>query len=724
MWSSTGSFEITSLILSRPVGEQQLFRKLLPNILIAIMSLIVTYTILEVVYRLYRYRELISEYHEYSFETVESPLVLFDENIGYRYKPNSELRWRRFDANNDPQLSNRVSVNNLGHISPTDDSVSKPRGEFRIAILGDSFTASVTNDIPWPSILEERLNDDDHLKDFLGASEIKVINFGMAGTGITQWVNVYDYEVSRFNPDFVIVNFITRDILRKFKYFSTVKPVSATDDYQITLICNSPPATIENKECSLGRVIILDSDTLEDKDALSRIKREIYDERIGQLQWVSPYPELLSRTLGKQLGLQTSLNLNSRFLHRYDNEDKAIKDSIDALRAITSKHAQVLILHNPVYEEIISNDAFPSLLTRLMWEAQALEIVPMVNFLPNRPITNFFPDRYRNQDIDIERLFIPNDGHFSNYGAETYAQLAYLVVKEYLLYGEDQVAGFPAPQSNETLRSGDEDIIWGSGWYIQGKLYNRSARLMGQTGTLLIDEPKPTMTRLSISAFSLMSHEVKVTMIVNGVPIEVFQLEPTSGVPDTHFTYTFPLVSGSNEVEFEVQPVGGPSPQWDPRLYLGVYNITQLATLGVADVMPTHQKQINLADKIEFIGYDQNTDTVHAGDTLHLTLYWRTLEQMDDSYKVFIHLLDQQGNKIAQYDTVPRNWQLPTTAWGRGEVILDEYSFTIPPGALFGQYQIWIGMYSSETMQRLNIQMEDNSITSDSILLSNLTILY
>jgi hypothetical protein len=400
---------------------------MIKNILLAITSLVITYGLMEATYRLYRYIELSADYHEFRFISVESPLFLFDEEIGFRYQPNSELQWRRYDEQNNLTLANRVKVNNMGHVALTDETVTKPPGEFRVAILGDSYTASVTNDLPWPSVLEKILNQDEALKTRLGVSNIRVINFGMTATGIAQWPAVFEHEVSRFQPDVVIVNFITHDILRRFIWMNTIKP-SRADDYQITLICGSLPAVIENEDCALSYIFVIPPHIFNDKTSLSQLKREVYQESLRQIKWFTPYPELFAKTVGRFVGMSTRLNLNRQFIPVYADRSQAIDESLTALRAIATQHPQLLILHNPTYDELVSQDTMPSILEELLQESdEDLEIIPMANYLP---------DQYR-QESELRRLFsLPEDHHFSDYGAEMYAELVDFVLKQQLINQE------------------------------------------------------------------------------------------------------------------------------------------------------------------------------------------------------------------------------------------------------------------------------------------------
>jgi hypothetical protein len=67
--------------------------------------------------------------------------------------------------------------------------------------------------VTWPDALEQALNKDEGLKKQTGKTVFKVLNFGLDGTGIVQWPNVYKNRAAQFNPDLLIVNFISDDIL-------------------------------------------------------------------------------------------------------------------------------------------------------------------------------------------------------------------------------------------------------------------------------------------------------------------------------------------------------------------------------------------------------------------------------------------------------------------------------------------------------------------------------
>jgi hypothetical protein len=108
-----------------------------------------------------------------------------------------------------------------------------------------------------------------------------------------------------------------------------------------------------------------------------------------------------------------------------------------------------------------------------------------------------------------------------------------------------------------------------------------------------------------------------------------------------------------------------------------------------------------LADKIELLAVDGSDGQTSAGDTLSLTIYWRTLAPMDISYTVFVHVLDEEGARAGQVDRMPCDGGCPTTTWRTGDVVGERYDLVIDADAQPGQYRIISGMYDLATMENL-----------------------
>jgi hypothetical protein len=114
--------------------------------------------------------------------------------------------------------------------------------------------------------------------------------------------------------------------------------------------------------------------------------------------------------------------------------------------------------------------------------------------------------------------------------------------------------------------------------------------------------------------------------------------------------------------------------------------------------------RFEVAEKFALRGYDLAPTQVRPGDELLLTLYWQVLEQGDQDYTVFVHLVDREGRMWDQADAQPLSGEYPTSFWGRGEIIQDSYVLSLPPQAPPGDYSIELGMYLLATGERMPVR--------------------
>lgn len=126
--------------------------------------------------------------------------------------------------------------------------------------------------------------------------------------------------------------------------------------------------------------------------------------------------------------------------------------------------------------------------------------------------------------------------------------------------------------------------------------------------------------------------------------------------------------------------------------------------------------ELDLEGKVRFLGYAVDPRDLHPGETVHLTLYWRAGFVGDKDYTVFVHLIDQEGRMWAGQDNWPQNGQFPTTLWMAGEFITDPYEIDLPSDIPPGEYQVEVGMYRLETMERLQIVAQDGQPQGTSII--------
>jgi hypothetical protein len=106
----------------------------------------------------------------------------------------------------------------------------------------------------------------------------------------------------------------------------------------------------------------------------------------------------------------------------------------------------------------------------------------------------------------------------------------------------------------------------------------------------------------------------------------------------------------------------------------------------------------------------------HPGDTVWVTIYWAVMERPDRDYTVFVHLVDTNGDKVAQSDGQPVNGAWPTSAWEPGSPVVDRHRLAIPSDTAPGTYFLQAGMYLLASGERLpvaglNDRVQDNAMT-------------
>ena len=126
----------------------------------------------------------------------------------------------------------------------------------------------------------------------------------------------------------------------------------------------------------------------------------------------------------------------------------------------------------------------------------------------------------------------------------------------------------------------------------------------------------------------------------------------------------------------------------------------------------SHPSRVNFGDRVTLLGYDVSS-SVRAGEELALTVYWEAQGEITQSYKVFVHVYDGQGNILAQQDRVPGLGARPTTTWQAGEVVADRLLVPVDPGSPAGAYDLAVGLYDPETGDRLPVYGTDGERLED-----------
>jgi hypothetical protein len=113
--------------------------------------------------------------------------------------------------------------------------------------------------------------------------------------------------------------------------------------------------------------------------------------------------------------------------------------------------------------------------------------------------------------------------------------------------------------------------------------------------------------------------------------------------------------------------------------------------------------EANFGRQIKLLGYTLEAEEIKPGDSVQLALYWQGLADMETSYTVFTHLIDQDGRIMGQKDNRPVSGLYPTTEWTPGEKIVDRYEIATAPEIPPGEYSIEIGLYELDSGERLPV---------------------
>jgi len=96
-------------------------------------------------------------------------------------------------------------------------------------------------------------------------------------------------------------------------------------------------------------------------------------------------------------------------------------------------------------------------------------------------------------------------------------------------------------------------------------------------------------------------------------------------------------------------------------------------------------------------------EQVHVGEVLAsalpialpIVLYWESESPVGESYTVFTHLVDADGQLVVQQDNLPVAGLAPTDTWQPGVLIRDPYRLTLPANTGPGDYRLLVGLYTA-----------------------------
>ncbi len=98
---------------------------------------------------------------------------------------------------------------------------------------------------------------------------------------------------------------------------------------------------------------------------------------------------------------------------------------------------------------------------------------------------------------------------------------------------------------------------------------------------------------------------------------------------------------------------------------------------------------------------------------LKVDLQWLPTETIMSEYVVFLHLLDENGNLIAQNDAIPGVGFRPVTTWLPSEIVADRHWLWLPADFSQAGVHLSIGLYRVDNGERLSVLADNSDVTGD-----------
>jgi len=139
----------------------------------------------------------------------------------------------------------------------------------------------------------------------------------------------------------------------------------------------------------------------------------------------------------------------------------------------------------------------------------------------------------------------------------------------------------------------------------------------------------------------------------------------------------------------------------------------------------TETPDTDFGEMVRLHGYNLDTSAIGASGALTITLVWQALAQSDRDYMIFVHMMNDAGERVAQVDVPLGTERWRPRLWQPGRYISMVQHFPLPPDLPAGTYRLAIGVYDPQTFSRLPLRTDGeraDDAGQDALLLTHVTI--
>jgi hypothetical protein len=131
---------------------------------------------------------------------------------------------------------------------------------------------------------------------------------------------------------------------------------------------------------------------------------------------------------------------------------------------------------------------------------------------------------------------------------------------------------------------------------------------------------------------------------------------------------------------------------------------------------PQYADAAAFAEPVRVVGHNVDKRRISIDTPLRFGLYLQAAGPIRGDYQIFTHLVDAQGNLVAQADHIAGADSFPTSLWKPGDVLYNRFEITVPRGTPPGEYQVLIGLYDQRGRLKLadgrdHLELFDVTIT-------------
>jgi hypothetical protein len=124
---------------------------------------------------------------------------------------------------------------------------------------------------------------------------------------------------------------------------------------------------------------------------------------------------------------------------------------------------------------------------------------------------------------------------------------------------------------------------------------------------------------------------------------------------------------------------------------------------------------------VELRGWSLSGST-RPGDTPELRLIWQALGRQNRNWTVFLHLVDAQGQIVAEDNRPPLDDAFPMLQWVAGDWVEDRHAFALPANLAPGEYHLRVGLFYPRTDRRAGMYNQRGRLRGDYLEIGSLTV--